>query len=136
MMKRIISVRFWLHTLLRLKLGISLRLLPGHYRQQALCVAQCLERRQKQCALPGLPLPGLINTRFADKNRIVLGAAVLNGTANLFDATSQLDRAALRARHPGHVATVLLQARPNCALRPEAVTRSSPRSRCRPSSTR
>ena len=53
---------------------------------------------------------GLTNTRFADKNRIVLGAAAqnLNGTANLFDATNNWIKLSLASK-VGHVATVLLQ---------------------------
>ena len=53
---------------------------------------------------------GLTNTRFADKNRIVLGAAAqnLNGTTNLFDATNNWIKLSLASK-VGHVATVLLQ---------------------------
>ena len=52
----------------------------------------------------------LANARFADKNRVVLGAAAqnLNGTANLFDATNNWIKLSLASK-VGHVATVLLQ---------------------------
>ena len=53
---------------------------------------------------------GLTNTRFTDKNRVVLGASAqhLNGTANLFDATNNWIKLSLASK-VGHVATVLLQ---------------------------
>ena len=53
---------------------------------------------------------GLTNTRFANKNRIVLGAAAqnLNGTTNLFDAANNWIKLSLTSK-VSHVATVLLQ---------------------------
>ena len=53
---------------------------------------------------------GLTNTRLADKNRIVLGAATqnLNGATNLFDAANNWIKLSLTSK-VGHVTTVLLQ---------------------------
>ena len=83
----------------------------GHIKFNKLFVAQSAWNVARNNALcQAFYDCGLTNTRLADKNRVVLGAATqnLNGTTNLFDTANNWIKLSLTSKI-GHVTTVLLQ---------------------------
>ncbi len=106
----------------------TLRLLQGRHIKLLNILCRALERRETMRSARPSTI-AVTNTRFADKNRIVLGESAqnLNGTASLRRDQPRIERLASKI---GHVTTVLLQGA-QTAARPEKL-RSSCEARCRP----